>query len=93
MNRKEKRMKTERMLVFATTLLGAVTADAVDANVRFAGGGYDGYGKQDSGTLNMNAMSTDDRFTGGSYDGYDKRDSGALDIPAAPIKGTLIRIF
>lgn len=56
MNRKKKKMKTERMLVFAATLLGAMTADAVDANVRFAGGGYDGYSKQDSGTLEIPAV-------------------------------------
>ncbi|MEI6644887.1 MAG: hypothetical protein WCP12_02480 [bacterium] len=56
MNRKEKKMKTERMLVFAATLLGAMTADAVDANVRFSGGGYDGYSKQDTATLGIPAI-------------------------------------
>lgn len=79
--------------VIALTVLGAATADAVSSDDRFKGGSYDGYGKQDSGTLNMNAMSTDDRFMGGSYDGYDKRDSGALDIPPGPIKGTMVRFF
>jgi len=56
MNRKEKKMKTEGMLVFAAILLGALTADAVDANDRFKGGGYDGYSKQDTATLGIPAI-------------------------------------
>lgn len=61
-NRKTTRSKTarfKRVAVFIVlTMLGVSAADAVDANDRFQGGSYDGYGKLDSGTLQLPKMAT-----------------------------------
>jgi hypothetical protein len=61
-NRATNRIKTargKRVAVFIfLTVLGVSAADAVDANDRFKGGSYDGYGKLESETLQLPKMAT-----------------------------------